>query len=69
MSLWPANLSEWEPQLDAISWIQVEGDLVSVRLERDPQTSLPSLWRATASNETFPCSRHRWWCPRAGDWS
>lgn len=69
MSVWPANLRQWEPQLDVLSYIRVEGDIVKVLLERDPVTRLPVLWRSVWDvTETFPCEGHRLWCARWEDW-
>ncbi len=66
--VYPASLRIWEPQPDTVSWLRIHGDLVSVRLERDPVTKAPLLWRGTVGNETFPCADYKLWCPRWSDW-
>ncbi len=67
MTTFPVLLSQWEPQPGAQVWIQADGDLIPVRLERDPVTQAPLLWRATVGTETFACATHRWWAPRLTD--
>lgn len=67
MSTFPVHLNTWEPQPGATVYIQVDGDIIPVQLERDPTTALPARWTLVGGSEVFDCGRYRWWCPRATD--